>query len=336
MKYKTKFWMYNYQKKIINLYLKGKTISEVAEIIGCSLKPIRKILKKKGIIRTDINYFKKGNNFGSLNKNMNLRKKKDEVVKYYLEGIKSTKEICKFFNLCNRTFYTILRENNVKFSKERNRKIKTEDIIKSYLNGKFMNEIAKELGVTCTLTLKRLKKAGIKIREKDYERIGKKISKAKKERNLISPRKGKTWEKYFGIEKAEEIKKKTRKARAKQIFPRKDTTIEIKIQNFLKQLGIEFFTHQHMKINHSYRCDIFIPVQKGIPQKTILECDGDYWHGNREIFSDKRLTERILNQGELDDLRTKELIEKGFKVLRLWENEIKEMELSDFKIKLIS
>ena len=53
----------------------------------------------------------------------------------------------------------------------------------------------------------------------------------------------------------------------------------------------------------------------------IIECDGDYWHkypiGNK-----------------IDHTRTSELLGKGFKVLRLWECEIKPMELNDFKIKL--
>ena len=54
----------------------------------------------------------------------------------------------------------------------------------------------------------------------------------------------------------------------------------------------------------------------------VIECDGDYWHkypiGNK-----------------VDHIRTKELINKGFKVLRLWEFEIREMNLKDFKRRLI-
>jgi very-short-patch-repair endonuclease len=53
----------------------------------------------------------------------------------------------------------------------------------------------------------------------------------------------------------------------------------------------------------------------------ILETDGNYWHSypiGREI----------------DNIRTKELIEKGFKVLRLWEIDIKSMDLESFKGRL--
>ena len=53
----------------------------------------------------------------------------------------------------------------------------------------------------------------------------------------------------------------------------------------------------------------------------VIECDGDYWH-------------KYPTGSEKDHIRTKELIEKGFKVLRLWEREIKTIELNDFKNKL--
>ena len=107
-----------------------------------------------------------------------------------------------------------------------------------------------------------------------------------------------------------------RKTRKNQILPKKDTTIEIKIQKFLEQLGIEYFTHKYINIEHSYQCDIFIPSMN-----LVIECDGNYWHSypiGREI----------------DNIRTKELIEKGFKVLRLWEIEIKNMDLNDLKDKI--
>jgi len=72
--------------------------------------------------------------------------------------------------------------------------------------------------------------------------------------------------------------KRIKEMRTKQILPLKDSSIEIKIQNYLKKLGIEFFTHQYMKIEHGYQCDILIPIQKGIPRPTIIECFGNYWH----------------------------------------------------------
>jgi very-short-patch-repair endonuclease len=55
--------------------------------------------------------------------------------------------------------------------------------------------------------------------------------------------------------------------------------------------------------------------------KLVIECDGDYWH-------------KYPIGREIDRLRTKELLEQGFKVLRLWENEIRKMDLISLKNKL--
>ena len=101
--------------------------------------------------------------------------------------------------------------------------------------------------------------------------------------------------------------------RANFIFPKKDTTIEVKIQIFLKQMNIEFLTHQYMNINHAYQCDIFIPSKN-----MVIECDGIYWH-NYPLGN------------PIDITRSIELREKGYKILRLWENEIKTIELEEFK-----
>ncbi len=106
-----------------------------------------------------------------------------------------------------------------------------------------------------------------------------------------------------------------------KILPRKysvkNTSIEVKIQNFLKQLGIEYFTHQYIKIEHGYQCDVLIPSMN-----LVIECDGDYWH-NYPVGND------------IDHVRTSELIEKGFKVLRLWEFEIRAMNINEFKEKIL-
>ncbi|HEC66144.1 MAG TPA: DUF559 domain-containing protein [bacterium] len=126
--------------------------------------------------------------------------------------------------------------------------------------------------------------------------------------------------------------------RIDRIFPKKDTSIEVKIQNFLKELGIEFYTHQYMKIENGYQCDILIPTQKEITQPIIIECDGDFFHCNPKFYSadyvrfpkdnDKRKAKDVW---ERDYLRTAELESKGYIVLRLWEDEIRKMKLDNFK-----
>ncbi len=114
-----------------------------------------------------------------------------------------------------------------------------------------------------------------------------------------------------------EIKKRFKERMKYVVVPKKDSSIEVKIQNYLRRLKIDFFTHQYMKdIEHGYQCDIFIPVME-----LIIECDGDYWH-------------KYPVGRDIDNIRTKELIEKGFKVLRLWEREIRVMNIDDFRERL--
>lgn len=92
------------------------------------------------------------------------------------------------------------------------------------------------------------------------------------------------------------------------------TTIERIVESFLVQLNIPYKTSAVMWIiKHHYPCDFYLPKQRA-----IIECDGDYWHN-------------YPNGRDIDRTRTEELKEKGFKVLRLWERDIRNMTIDDFK-----
>lgn len=125
-------------------------------------------------------------------------------------------------------------------------------------------------------------------------------------------------------------KKRLREIRATRIFPVKDSGPEVKIQNFLKQLKIKFITHKYIKeIKHAYQCDLFVKSFN-----LIIEVDGDYWHGNVKIPKFKNLNKHQIERRKKDKLRTKELREKGYNVLRLWESDIEKMVLEDFVQKI--
>ena len=150
----------------------------------------------------------------------------------------------------------------------------------------------------------------------------------------VPANKGLTYEEFFGEDVANDLKQIVKANRANQVVPMNDTKIEVKIQNYLKELKIEFFTHYYCReIIHSYQCDFFIPVQKSniffIKEPIILEADGDYWHGNKKIYPNSSIWQK--EQIEEDKIRTEELKNKGFRVIRLWENEIKKLNLNDFK-----
>jgi very-short-patch-repair endonuclease len=54
-----------------------------------------------------------------------------------------------------------------------------------------------------------------------------------------------------------------------------------------------------------------------VEPNVCIFADGDYWH-------------KYPNGTDIDHIRTQELEDKGFKILRLWEHEIKNMNINDF------
>lgn len=108
-----------------------------------------------------------------------------------------------------------------------------------------------------------------------------------------------------GFNKSKETIKKIKEKRLFQKILKEDTKPERIIQELLKDLGVAFIKHKAIQdIEHKYQCDIFIEPN------IVLECDGDYFH-NYPLGR------------EIDRIRTKELEEKGYKLLRFWEHEIK-------------
>jgi len=172
------------------------------------------------------------------------------------------------------------------------------------------------------LRLARLNQPDPRIGKKHTEETKIKISRANKGNKA-----------HLGKKHSKETIQKLREVRAKLILPVKDTSIEIKIRNYLTELGYEFFTHQYMKIEHGYQCDIFVPSEM-----LVIECDGDYFHFNPEKYNPE---DKIFKTGmtaqekwDLDHSRTVELEEDGYKVLRMWGSEIKAMTLEEFKGKV--
>ena len=107
-----------------------------------------------------------------------------------------------------------------------------------------------------------------------------------------------------GVNKSFSTILKIKEKRLHQKILKKDTKPEIIIQTLLKNLGIKFTKHKPLtQIKHKYQCDIFIHPN------FVIECDGNYYHNypyGREI----------------DRIRTKELQENGFKIIRFWEHQI--------------
>jgi len=122
--------------------------------------------------------------------------------------------------------------------------------------------------------------------------VGRKISKRRMERKQ-----------RLGYINSPETREKIRIKRLNQIFPTKDTSIEIKVQNALKEKGIDF--EKHKVLLNRYQVDIFIEPN------IAIEADGDYWHNRKGVK-------------ERDRIKTTELVNNGFVVYRFWEHEINE------------
>ena len=145
-----------------------------------------------------------------------------------------------------------------------------------------------------------------------------------------------TLKKMMGKKFSAATRKKMSIAQRKRVVPFKDSTIEIKVQKFLNNLGIKFKPHKYMgEIKYAYQCDMFVPAQEVISNKTVIECDGDYWHGNIDIIPAHKLPQHRKAQRCLDYERTAQLEDAGFTVIRLPEYEIREMDEDKFKERML-
>ena len=118
----------------------------------------------------------------------------------------------------------------------------------------------------------------------------------------------------MGREISERAKDIIRQKRLHRVYPAKDTKIEIKVQEGLRNCGIEFEKHKAI----IGQPDIFIE-----PNICIL-IDGCYWHGCEKCFDRNKMENKILAIKTRDNLVTGKLRQDGYIVLRFWEHDIKE------------
>jgi DNA mismatch endonuclease (patch repair protein) len=96
-----------------------------------------------------------------------------------------------------------------------------------------------------------------------------------------------------------ELRERARENRLHQVFPNKDTSIEVKLQNGLVDANIFFFVHY----------PIFGQPDLFVPSKIAIFSDGKYWHN----YPDGTNRDKLVNET---------LTSQGYIVLRFWEHEI--------------
>jgi|SRR6185312_15289328 len=116
-----------------------------------------------------------------------------------------------------------------------------------------------------------------------------------------------------------------KKLRSTQIFPYRDTIIEKVIQNELSIRNIKFEKHKSLKDGHGFYHQVDIFIEPNI----CVEIDGDYWHANPlkynpyfKIFKNPKIIYAI-DIWEKDRKTNQKLTTLGYKIIRLWESDIK-------------
>ncbi len=185
-----------------------------------------------------------------------------------------------------------------------------------YWNQKLSQEkISKRLGLDRGLVIKFMKEFGIHKRPK-YKYIS---SLKGKNHSMF----GRSWEDIHGKKIANERKKiSSERFRTLTIrrlknneFPFFDTKIEKMMAQELLRQNIPFV--KQFDIDNKFVCDFAIPILK-----IVVECDGDYWHANPEIYNGKRLTQDQEKNIKRDKIKDKYLKKKGWRIIRFFESDI--------------
>lgn len=128
-------------------------------------------------------------------------------------------------------------------------------------------------------------------------------------------KKGRSYEEVYGEPKAREYREKLRAASPARMakFSRKTTTPELIVRRLLTEIGVEF--REQFPIGYC-TVDFFVPGHK-----VIIQADGDYWHGNPEKYPNPDARQR--DRRRLDAASDSYALNRGMKVVRLWECELK-------------
>lgn len=105
----------------------------------------------------------------------------------------------------------------------------------------------------------------------------------------------------------------------KQKVSYKPTDIERRVQQELDDEGVAFVIHPWVRVQHGgvkkvLRPDLLLPSKN-----LIVEVQGCYWHGCSACYGEKARVDRIVE----DQTRCLLFAEQGYRVLLLWEHDIK-------------
>ncbi len=290
---------------IINNYITAKlTFFDLAKKYNCSRSNISKILireiGKEQIKKINIKRTLKIGNKPIDKKLLKIRKEKKEIKKIFLNRIQKMfideKDFSEIINEFKKEYSKVEKINRIKGGKYLTWK---KEIIKFCRR----NKIKYRKCNYCKELTYNNKYCGIEC-----------MSKSIKLRKVKSDNLKEKW-------KTNNFRKKQAKAREnKPIYWETEKLIE---QELIK-LNILYI---HQKEINGYNVDFYLP-----DYRIIIECDGDYWHANKNIFpNQKYIYDPQYKNGRLsvedvrmrDEYKNKIFINNGYKIIRFWENEIK-------------
>ena len=91
---------------------------------------------------------------------------------------------------------------------------------------------------------------------------------------------------------------------------------------FASLLDLNNISYEKQKSVKKYKCDFYIP-----DYNLIVEIDGDYWHANpskynaEDLIGPSKKTAKSI--WESDKTKTEEILNEGYKVLRYWASDLK-------------
>lgn len=267
-------------EEIKSLYVNDKlSICEIARRFNCSTKAISQRLHDY---------------------NITIRKEKVEIKKEDLEELYVRKrmtiyQIGEKFNVNGVTIlnrlkhYNIPRRSKSELNTEKYRiEIPVEKAKNLYVDKELpISEIKKLFNCHHETLRKRLLRSGIPIRN---------ISEALK--GKPSAFKGK----HHTLETRKKLSKATTEQLASGRMGKKDTSIELKMENGLKRNNIYYQKHVPL-------CNITVPDFYLPEYKAVIYVDGDYWHSLPNVKNRDKKQNSILKQN-------------GYRALRFWGHEI--------------
>jgi len=135
-------------------------------------------------------------------------------------------------------------------------------------------------------------------------------------RDHVRAKTGKTYEEIYGEKAAREYKDKLRAASPGRLqkFLRKTTKPELLMRGILIGLGVDFV--EQYPIGY-HTVDFFVPSKR-----LVVQVDGDYWHGNPQVYPEEKLSGNQRKQKRLDKACDTYCRNQGLILMRVWEADL--------------